>query len=390
MNPKYDFIFYSTGDWDEPYWTNKQHTASHLAALGHKVLYIESVGLRAPKLHSGRDISRIARRVKQAISGLRNVEENIWVYSPLVIPFKHHWPLVRLFNQGVLRTAVKYFIGRLGFKESIIWTYHPFMLQTMPGRDWSHLIYHCVDDLSVIPGIDLSTYQREERRLLDKADVVFTTSQVLLERCQPFNDNTHYFPNVADLEHFSTAHQLKNLPPDIRDVSRPILGYIGVLSDFKLDFPLVYEVARLRPQWQWVFIGEEREGQSNDTVKGLKQLPNVHFIGRKGYDTLPAYMAAMSVGTLPTLINDYTHAMFPMKYFEYLSAGLPVVSTALGFTKSFSTGLQVVDDANSFIEAIESSLARGKYSYNESVAMVADNTWSARLTKMLGIIDKQQ
>lgn len=380
-----DCVLFATADWDTPYWTNKQHTARNLAQQGYRVLYIESVGLRAPTL-SGRDLRRIWQRIKRGIRAPAQVEPRLWVMSPLAIPVKHHWRIMRALNQGLLRLRIKRFMQRHGFTAPLIWTYHPFMLDTIDGLNHGALAYHCVDDLSAIPGIDPVAFNAEEQRLLGQCQAVFVTSESLKEKCLPFNTNTHYFPNVVDVEHFGKAMQGGDLPADLRKISEPRIAYIGALSDFKVDFQLLVDIARLNIQWQIIVIGDEREGQSNPIVKSLALLPNVHILGFKPYDDLPSYLRGIQVALLPTLINEYTRGMFPMKYFEYLASGTPVVSTPLEFTKAHSAGLQIGEGSAKFSQAIELQLKRGKFSSQEAMSFVGDNTWVNRLSKMLNIV----
>lgn len=382
-----DVILFSTADWDEPYWTNKQHTACHLAERGNRVLYVESVGLRSPKLSSGRDLGRIWRRLKRAIKGPRKTRDNLWVYSPLVLPFKHHWPIVRYINQGILRISIGLFKYWYRFLKPVVWTYHPFILQTFSKKDMFRLVYHCVDDLSAIPGIDFQSFREEEVRLLQLSDVVFTTSSALYKQCSLENPNTHFFPNVADFDHFSKANESGEIPFDLAGVPEPRIAYVGVLSDFKVDFSLVKEVVEARPDWNWLFVGEEREGQKSQLLKEIKVYKNVFFLGRKDYQSLPFYLRGMNVGVLPSVINEYTRSMFPMKYFEYLAAGLPLVSTPLDFTEQFKSGIEVAGNSAEFIVAIEKQLARGRIKKADTVRFVGENTWSARLDKMLALLN---
>ena len=382
-----DCILFATADWETPYWTNKQHTTQQLAHQGYRVLYVESVGLRAPNLGSGRDLSRIARRLKQGLQGVRQVEDRIWVLSPLVLPFKHHRPLVRAFNQGLLAKVIQRFLTSKKFKKPMIWTYHPFMLEAINGIEMGPLVYHCVDDLSAIPGVDAAAFNQEEQRLLAAAKAVFTTSPALMAKCSAHNPNVHNFPNVADFTHFSQALQKVPLPADLQALSEPRIGYIGVLSDYKVDFQLIINVASHRPEWSFVLIGEEREGQSSPLVDHLRTLPNVHFLGYRAYKVLPDYLGGFNVALLPTLINDYTHSMFPMKYFEYLAAGVPVVSTPLEFTREHNAGLEIGGDAKSFELAILRQLQRGKFSTNEAADYVGLNTWATRMNSMLQIVE---
>ncbi|MFM0070179.1 glycosyltransferase [Paraburkholderia sediminicola] len=384
-----DCVLFSTADWDEPYWTNKQHTASILAARGWRVLYVESVGFRSPKVGSGRDWARLWRRlwrgVQSLVLGPPRRAENIWVLSPLMVPAGHHLPFVRSLNQALLRFSVTRFAKSQRFRDPVVWTYHPYMLDAIATLPRGPLVYHCVDDIAAIPGVDVEAFRNAQQALVGRCEAVFTTAMSLKETCQPFNPNTHFFGNVVDEAHFGEARAEGALPPELAAIPEPRLVYHGVLSDFKVDFPLLLQTAQARPQWQWVIIGEEREGQRSELLAQLARLPNVHLLGYRSYQTLPRYMRGMQVGVLPTLLNEYTRSMFPMKFYEFLAAGLPVVSTPLDFAKEPRAGLEVGGDLEAFIAAIEKQLARGKLSADESREAVGDNTWERRLDKMLQI-----
>lgn len=384
-----DCVLFSTADWDEPYWTNKQHTASILAARGWRVLYVESVGFRSPKVGSGRDWARLWRRlwrgVQSLVLGPPRRAENIWVLSPLMVPAGHHLPFVRSLNQALLRFSVTRFAKSQRFRDPVVWTYHPYMLDAIATLPRGPLVYHCVDDIAAIPGVDVEAFRNAQQALVGRCEAVFTTAMSLKETCQPFNPNTHFFGNVVDEAHFGEARAEGALPPELAAIPEPRLVYHGVLSDFKVDFPLLLQTAQARPQWHWVIIGEEREGQRSELLAQLARLPNVHPLGYRSYQTLPRYMRGMQVGVLPTLLNEYTRSMFPMKFYEFLAAGLPVVSTPLDFAKEPRAGLEVGGDLEAFIAAIEKQLARGKLSADESRAAVGENTWERRLDKMLQI-----
>jgi glycosyltransferase involved in cell wall biosynthesis len=386
-----DCVLFSTADWDEPYWTNKQHTASILAARGWRILYVESVGFRSPKVGSGRDWKRLWRRlwrgVQSLVLGPPRRAENIWVLSPLMVPAGHHLPFVSALNQALLRFSVTRFARSRRFEKPVVWTYHPYMLDAIAVLPRGPLVYHCVDDIAEIPGVDVVAFRTAQQALLERCEAVFTTALSLKEVCLPFNRNTHFFGNVVDDTHFGLAHsdETAALPAELAAIAEPRLVYHGVLSDFKVDFPLLLQTAKARPHWQWVIIGEEREGQRSELLAQLARLPNVHLLGYRPYQVLPQYLRGMQVGVLPTLLNDYTRSMFPMKFYEYLAAGLPVVSTPLDFAKEPRAGLEVGGDAGAFIAAIEKQLARGKLSEDEAREAVGENTWEARLDKMLAI-----
>lgn len=389
-----DCILFATADWDTPYWTNKQHTAAHLAKAGWRVLYVESVGLRAPKVGSGTDWSRILKRLWRGLRGPRQVEDRIWVYAPLVVPFRHNHPWVRAFNQGWLSRTIGRFMRHQRFRLPMVWTYHPYMLETRawlngdPVTATGKLVYHCVDDLAAIPGIDAQAFDHEERALLAQADAVFTTAQALYDKCSVHNNNVHNLPNVVDFGHFARAHEPGPIPVDLSTIPHPRLAYVGALSDFKVNFGLLRDVASARPDWHIVLIGSEREGQRDPQLAILASLPNVHLLGHRPYHQLPDYLRGMDVGLLPTHVNDYTRSMFPMKYFEYLAAGLPVVSTPLAFTEQQRAGLKVAGQAEGFRLAIAEQLAHGRFNRTQSERMVGEHTWGSRLKVMLATMTR--
>jgi glycosyltransferase involved in cell wall biosynthesis len=391
--PPQSCVLFATADWDEPYWTNKQHCAKSLSELGSKVLYVESVGLRSPKIGSIKDWGRLRNRLRKGLCsmfmGAREHSPRIFVLSPLLVPAGHRFGWIRGLNRFLLRIAIVRALRQHSLEMPLIWTYHPFMLDVIDGLPISSLLYHCVDDIAAIPGVDAESFRMAERQLLIRADIIFATAISLFNHCKQYNNNTHYLPNVVDAEHFGLALKPGPIPGDLALISEPRLCYHGVLSDFKIDFQLLLDAALLRPDWSWVFIGEEREGQKNLLVAELQTLPNVHFLGYKPYAELPSYLRGIQVGLLPSLVNDYTRGMFPMKYFEYLAAGIPVVSTALEFTKENLGDMEVAVDKTAFIEAIDRQLKRGKFCLTTSQSLIASNTWIARLHKMLKIISKE-
>lgn len=383
-------ILFATADWDEPYWTNKQHSAKALAELGVEVLYVESVGLRAPQVTSTRDWQRLRDRLTKGLRsffiGAPRRAPKIRVLSPLLIPGGYRYVFTRCLNRWLLKFSIWRNTPNKSKTAPLIWTYHPFMMDILSNSGKSQLLYHCVDDLAAVPGIDAEMFRAAEIRLIKRADIVFATAPALAEKCSKYNSNTHFLSNVVDAEHFGKALEKGKLPDDLAHIPEPRLGYHGVLSDFKIDFELLLEAARLRPDWQWIFIGNEREGQKNSVIAKLKALPNVHFLGYRSYKELPNYLRGISVGLLPSLINEYTHSMFPMKFYEYLAAGIPVVSTKISFTKTKLEGVEVTEGMAEFIASISLQIEKGSFAKEEVERLVNNNTWRARTLKMLSAL----
>lgn len=382
-----DIIMFSTADWNNPFWTNKQHMASRMAGRGFRILYIESLGLRKPSVGS-RDTTRIFRRIKMGLSGLREVQENLWVYSPLVIP-AHGISWVNQLNNKILMYYIRSYVRRLGFQDPMFWTYNPLTVELTGRVGESMIVYHCVDDLTASPGVPVKILASAEERLLQKADIVFTTSPQLQVSRSVYNPgNTYYLPNVADFDHFSKALLPGHIPEELAKIPKPRIGFIGAISNYKIDFELIAHIAEARQEWQWVMIGEVGEGQPETSIDKLRR-PNIHFLGHRSYQALPDYLRGIDVAVLPNRLNKYTTSMFPMKFFEYLSAGKPVIATDLPALHDYSDACTLTKSPEEFIQAIADALKNKVTNINYGLTLAKQHTWEKRLDKMERILNNK-
>lgn len=382
-----DIIIFSTADWDNPFWTNKQHMAKTFEENGHKVIYVDSLGLRKPTA-TAKDLKRIVKRLKSLFLPYAHVSENIWKISPFVIPF-HSNKLISLLNKYLLVFYVKVLSFFLGFKKPLIWTYSPVTDKIVDLFSNSQVVYHCVDDLSASPGIDSETIRKREEILTQKADFVFTTSQALYERLKLLNKNTYYQNNVCDYKHFSQAKEaVFDEPLDLKAIKGKKILFIGALSEYKVDFELIEFIAKKNVQWQWVMIGEVGEGQPGSSIGDLQGLENLHFLGARAYQDLPKYLQYCDVTVIPARLNQYTESMFPMKFFEYLSAGKQVVTTNLSSLKQYNElFFNSITQAN-FLQNLENVL-ENEESKNKNVVLknCLEQTWQKRYVEMMKIIE---
>ena len=383
-----DIILVSTAEWHHPFWTNKQHTALALARQGCRILYIDSLGLRKPSANH-RDLLRIGRRLLRGFRLPEQVHEGIWVCSPIVIPAARRGFAQRC-NKLILRFYLYAFQVYLGFNEPMLWTYNPLTLRLINSKNYSKLVYHCVDEISAQPGMDAPQIMAWEKLLCETADTVFVTSKNLFDNRIKFNPATYYFPNVVDLSYFSSVAESDNgsPPPSLARIPGPRLLFVGAISSYKVDFNLLRCLALLRPQWSIVLIGAVGEGDPETDIALLADLPNVYCLGPKAYPDLPAYMACCDVGLLPCLLNEYTINMFPMKFFEYLASGLPVVSTVLPSLGEYKSFYDECNTASDFVDAIERILTN-KIGFDRRALrdLLASHTYESRTANMLNIID---
>ena len=223
---------------------------------------------------------------------------------------------------------------QLGISSPVLWVSYPLPL-TEPIGGGGPVVYDCMDRWSDFPdALADENYRRvivdAEQRLLERADLVFCSAAGLFEsKSKTAKGEVMLLRNGADVAHFLPGNRVA--PQDIASLPRPILGYIGAMADW-VDFELLRSVAVARPEWSLVFIGPLFDGKSSgdaDSLRLIASLPNVHLLGSRPYDELPPYLEAFDVAVIPFKLNGLTEDTDPIKVYEYLAAGVPVVSTPL-------------------------------------------------------------
>ena len=379
-----DILLLATADWDHPLWTNKQHVACSLSALGHRVLYIESLGMRTIQ-PTGRDWYRVWKRLRRALQSPRQVRPRIWICSPLVCPGVTKGLLCQ-FNRWLLNATLWWMRIRLGFRRPWLWTYSPLTLKFLDPEQFSLCVYHAVDAVQEQPCMPRGDIERQERLLGGAVDQVFVTSPELRRQLTPVSRRLRFDPNVVDQGHFATAMTLKkeDLPIDLTEIPEPRVGFIGAISTYKLDVALVAAIARAHPSLNFVFIGLQGEGEMTTDISLWKDRPNIHLLGPRPYQELPGYCAGFHCGWLPLQRNAYTQAMFPMKFFEYLAAGLPVVATSIDSLQDFQSVAWLCEpELDEFSKALLGCIQGEGPARSTRLALARQHTYTARMERMM-------
>jgi glycosyltransferase involved in cell wall biosynthesis len=359
-------------DWDgHP--TSNTHLMRLLARCN-RVLWLESVAMRVPQLASSRDLRRMARRLATAACGARRVEADLWVASPLVLPLPHsRWAAA--LNRWVLRRTVGRLCRRLGMGRFQVWTFLPTAGDHARALGGRPLVYYCVDDWAHSPDYDGARLVEAEARLCQAADVVFATSQALAADKRRWNPQTHHAPHGVDHAHFARAlDPALPVAAEVACLRRPVLAVVGLL-DWRIDTGLLAALADRRPDWSLALVGPALAD-----LDALATRPNVHVLGRLPYARLPNLLKGCAVGLIPFVVDEYTRHIDPVKLREYLSAGLPVVATALPEVAAIDSSCRIVRSVDELVAAVEAALRDGgpEARSRRSRAM-ASETWQARV-----------
>lgn len=368
-------------DWHEDP-TSNHHVLRELAR-DRRVLWLNSLATRTPQLGSTRDLGKIRRKLAEFARGPVNVENDLWVATPLVLPLPHS-ERARRINRHLLRATIRLLRLRLGIGRFQLWTFLPSTADYIGTLGEDLAVYYCVDEWSMFSYLDRTQTVAAERALLERVDAVFAVNHALAEVKRAANPETFVAPHGVDHALFARAlDDATRVPDDLAAIPRPRIGFYGTLRDW-IDMELLQHVARARPAWQIVLIGQ----QLTD-VSALRALPNVHLLGQRRHDELPAYCKGFDVGIIPYRIDERMPFVNPLKLREYLSAGLPVVSTAVPEVQRYAHLAHVATTPDEFVAAIERALAQaGPVARGARSAAMRGETWAARVAEVTRTIDE--
>lgn len=287
------------------------------------------------------------------------------------------------------RTVLKGLLDRYAATLSgrfIRWYYTPMMLPFSRHLDAVATVYDCMDELSAFRFAPAELLDLE-RELLDASDIVFTGGYSLYEAKKKRHGSVHPFPSSVDRAHFGKARAGVADPADQQAIARPRFGFYGVIDE-RIDLELLDQVAAARPDWQLVMVGPVVKISEDD----LPRRENIHYLGGKNYDELPAYVGNWDVAMMPFAINEATRFISPTKTPEYLAAGRPVVSTPIKDVKRHYeklSGVMIAGTAEQFIDACERALelTRGNGEWLAEVDLaLADMSWDTTQARMAALV----
>lgn len=284
---------------------------------------------------------------------------------------------------GMQRALIEETMSAYSVEPEILWFYDPMAAPLGAGLG-AATVYDCTGELAALDGAAARLREREDE-LLARADLVFTAGHGLWRaRCHR-HPSVHVFPNSVDVGHFAAARGRSPEPADQASIARPRLGFFGIVDE-RLDLALIAELASARPDFHLVMIGPI----VNIPEASLPRAPNIHWLGHKRYEALPAYLAGWDVALMPFALTQATRFMSPTSTLEYLAAGKPVASTMIEEVVHpyGEIGLVHVGASRDFVKAVESALSTDAEAHARiAAAFVGETSWDRTWAEMNALVE---
>jgi glycosyltransferase involved in cell wall biosynthesis len=350
-------------------------------ARNRRILWVNSVNNRRPRMAS-KDFRRVFQKLAEFRQGLVQVQEGIWVLTPLYIPF-HGNPVIRELNRKLLGVQIRHALVKLQIRRAITYTFAPTSADVVGSLGEDAIVYHCVDEFSAFSDAGAEVAERE-RELLGKADVVLCSAAGLYERKKGHNPHTYLVTHGVDYEFFrkSTCADTP-IAQELQSLPKPILGFTGLLADW-VDLTLLAELAKRRPEWSIVLIG-----RSDVDLRVFDGLGNVHLLGHRPYDRLPEFLRGFDVALLPFVNNELTVNANPLKLREYLAAGLPVIASPIPEVARYASLVALANTAEEYEREINAVLKKGESGPSAArSARMASESWDAKVIEIEELLRK--
>ena len=382
-----DIVLISNQMMDDRYWTSKQYITMELIK-NNRVLYVEA-NYSFGKLFSG----LLGKKWPVSPFGRMQIKnENLTILTPFPrLPYRNHFGWIGWVNQKLLLYKIRKAANILNFNTPILWTFLHQTADLIGKLDEEVSVYHCVDDWPILlpmAGMGVpSVIQKDEQKLISSMDIIIGVSPKLLNYADLSEKKVAEIPNGVDITLFDMdRYSDKTLPFDMKNLPRPIIGFSGSIGEW-IDIDLILKTAKHFSDASVVIIGLN---EKNPDIYRLKLMDNVHFLGMKSREDVPKYISGFDVCLMPFKHSEIGEGLIPLKMFEYLAMGKPVVSISSDALKPFKDVLFLAENEIEFITSVE----KANSDWNPKKSAFAreralEYSWENRVKKYSSEINKR-
>lgn len=384
--------------WWDWVWQRPQHLLSRLAQR-QRVLYVEEPRIQIGPVYEGFDAIQARSQLDVARLTYRSDAPTFWqrLHETQDRTGAHPFKVSDQIREASLmfespaqerleREVVSYVTARRG-ERLVLWLYTPAVVRFIDLLQPDLVVYDVMDELSAFKFMP-ARLKQQEQELLARADLVFTGGPSLYQARRDRHPDLHLFPSGVEQEHFAQAlADDLPVPAALATLEGPVVGFYGVIDE-RIDYGLLAQVARLRPQWQWVMIGPILKIQEGD----LPRLPNLYYLGKQDYADLPACLRAFDVAMMPFALNESTQFISPTKTLEYMAAHKPIVSTPItDVIDLYGSVVRIAPTPETFVAQVEAALHEQDQQRADRLqreqALLGMYTWDRIAGEMQALID---
>jgi glycosyltransferase involved in cell wall biosynthesis len=343
-------------------------------------LWINTIGMRVP--FPWKTKATFSRYFKKALSLCKHLRKDgdLHILSPIFLP-SFSKPVLAL-NGRLVSGQVKRFMKRGGFRSASSWITLPTFYPALKCIESRRIIFNRCDAFSSFPEVRKSQIAALEQDLLRNSDCVVYANRTLLDRERHLSRNSVYLGHGIDLDAFERARRRGRVPPVIREIRAPVIGFYGSLDDYRIDIGLLEAIADRFPECTLLVIGA-----SNLDISGLTRRSNVRYLGPIPHEELADHALHFDVGIIPYLKNEWNEYSNPIKLKEYLAVGFPVVATRIPALEEYGDMVCYAETREDFLEGIRKALAEGREARRaDRMKMVENDTWDIVARKVLELI----
>ncbi|RVU02707.1 glycosyltransferase family 1 protein [Mucilaginibacter limnophilus] len=388
-----DIVVVGQQPWDVEIGSNCKNIALEFSRHN-RVLYVNSPLDRITLLKQKHD-PKVKKRIdviKHKADAIVKLQDNLWNLYPDRMIESINWikndaiyTFLNKINNKRFAKSISDAITKLGFKDVILFNdndiFRCFYLKELLKPAVS--IYYSRDYLLYVDYWKLHG-EKLEPQLIAKSDLCVANSTYLASYCGRYNKNSHYVGQGCDLEIFTNKQALP-VPDDMQNISKPVIGYVGALQSIRLDIDLLAYLAEQRPGWSIVLVGPE---DNEFTASRLHSIPNIHFLGSKPGEMLPAYINAFDVCLNPQVVNQVTIGNYPRKIDEYLAMGKPTVATRTEAMSVFANHTYLCETKEDYLAAIQKALDEDSpVKQQDRIRFAATHSWENNVKEIYKAIN---
>lgn len=345
-----------------------------IIASDHKVIWVNTIGMRNPKF-TLTDLKKIYLKLSRMLRGSRKSKistaqvldsKHVYVCQPFMLPYSRV-PGIRFLNRYFVTKKILKLLDELDVKNPIVVSTVPNACDYISGYNEKRIIYYCVDDFTLWPGLSGKIVNEMEKMLIKKSDILFATSKKIYEKLVTSDKKTYLLSHGVDVDTFLKVPDQEHIK--LKSIPKPRVGYYGLIDE-RSNQELIAGIAPAMKECAFVMAGP-----IGANIKNLEGCPNIYFTGPIEYSEITALIKGLDILFIPYVVNEFTDSISPLKLKEYLITGKPIVSTPLAEISHYKDSIEIASTVSEWVFILTKILNDSSFKNNVALRQEANLKW---------------